>query len=279
MSPDPYQDILNTNGNNHHAKVVAKFRSLNWRTLVSPYYSDNITDKSREIDVIVERDFLLTDQFYDNLGPLRIRLFLECKYIVQETVLWFDEKDMERTYGLIDSLIGAETKRYKYQATNYLYGKAESVAKLFGSKKGNEENEVLSKAISQCLNAYIYYRHRTTSSSSTMDGVSASVSYPVIVCNSFDKFRRVDMSDASQKLELVTEPFQLEVNYAYLDGEKKPQNEFFLIDVITIDHIDNYLGRLKTTDVKEKISLIYRYADSDKHESEEINFDPYLNSL
>lgn len=112
-----------------------------------------------------------------------------------------------------------------------------------------------------------------------MDSVSASVSYPVIVCNSFDKFRRVDMSDASQKLNLVTEPFQLEVNYAYLDGEKKPQNEFFLIDVITIDHIDNYLGRLETTDVKEKISLIYRYADSDKHESEEINFDPYLNSL
>lgn len=275
MANDPFQEILTTNGNNHHAKVVSKFRSLKWQTLVSPYYSDNITDKSREIDVIVERDFMLNNRFHDDVGPIRVRLFLECKYIFQETVLWFDEKDMERTYRLIDSTIGSETTKYNYQATNYSYGKNEPVAKLFGSKKGNEENEVLSKALNQCLNAYVYYKHRTTSSTPRYTGISGSISYPVIVCNSFDKFRKVAMSDASQKIEVVTEPFQLEVNYAYLDTDKKPQNEFFLIDVITINQIDEYLAHIEGTDVKEKKSLIYTEASMNRHQSNDINYDPF----
>lgn len=246
--PDPFQEILNTNGNNHHAKVVSKFRSIGWQTLVSPYYSDNFTDKAREIDVVVERDYEVQDM--DPIDPVRIRFFLECKYIAQETVLWFDKKDMGRTSTLLDSLFGAETYKYSYKINDYHYGADVPVAKLFGSKNGKaEENEVLSKAINQCLNAYIYYRRQTTAPYPKRTGISSTLSYPVIVCNSFEKFRRVSMEDSQGGLEEITEPFQLEVNYAYLDSEKKPQNEFFLIDVITIDQIDEYIEKIEAKDV------------------------------
>lgn len=271
---DPFQEILNTNGNNHHSKVVSKFRSLGWQSLVSPYYSDNFTDKAREIDVIVERDYSIQD--IDRYDPLRVRFFLECKYIAQETVLWFDKKDMHRTRELLDSLFNAETQKYQYKVNTYHYGEDVPVAKLFGSKGGRaEENEVLSKAINQCLNAFIYYRNETTAPIPRGQSLSSTISYPVIVCNSFDKFRRASMSDQTAPLEVITEPFQLEVNYAYLDREKRPQNEFFLIDVITIDQIEDYIKKIEAKDVSEESSAIRVRAYDNARETSVESYDPY----
>lgn len=260
---DPFQEILSTNGNNHHAKVVSKFRTMGWQTLVSPYYSDSFTDKAREIDVIVEHDYAIQD--IDQHSPLRVRFFLECKYIFHETVLWFDRKDMHRTHYLLDSMFSSETCKYPVKANDYHYGEDTLVAKLFGSKGGRaEENEVLSKAINQCLNAFIYYRWQTTAPVPRRGGLSFTVSYPVIVCNSFDKFRRASMSDHTAPLEAISEPFQLEVNYAYLDHEKRPRNEFFLIDVISIEQIEGYIKRIESKDVTEMSDTIRIRSYSDK---------------
>lgn len=272
---DVFEEIVNTNGNNHHAKVVSKFRSLGWQTLVSPYYSDNFTDKAREIDVIVEKDYDIND--IDRIDPLRVRFFLECKYIAQETVLWFDSKDMHRTRELVDSVFNAETSRkYPYKVNSYHYGDDAPVAKLFGSKGGRaEENEVLSKAINQCLNAYIYYRNETTAPTPRGGWLSSTLSYPVIVCNSFEKFRKASMSDSSAPLESIIEPFQLEVNYAYLDSEKKPKNEFFLIDVITIDHIDEYIKKIESKDVVQESDDIRVRSYNNDNETSEESYDPY----
>lgn len=254
MAVDPFQEILDNNGNSHHSKVVMSFRNLGWQTLVSPYYSDNITDKSREIDVIVEKDTEVNGRHTGSIGFIRTRLFLECKYINQETVLWFDNKDMNRTREIIDRRHGIDSSRDKQLAKDYHYGNDVPVAKLFGNKK-SDENDLLSRAINQCLNAFIYYRYKTTSlepSASRSKTILDTISYPVIVCNSFSKFKWVTMSDSKQTLKNITDPFQLEVNYAYLDNEKRPQNEFFLIDVITIDQIEEYITILENSDISEK---------------------------
>jgi hypothetical protein len=64
------------------------------------------------------------------------------------------------------------------------------------------------------------------------------------------------MSDSNQTLKVIDHPFQLEVNYAYLDTAKRPKNEFFLIDVITIDMIDDYIKGLEVTDVANRSQSI-----------------------
>jgi len=270
---DQFQKILDTNGNSHHARVVSAFRALDWQALVSPYYSDNFTNKAREIDVIAEKDHPAEDMV-DRYAPIRTRLFLECKYIPQETVLWFDNKDMTRTSDLIDSMFGAETKRYTQERINYTYGEDVAVAKLFGSTSKNSENESLATAINQCLNALIYYRNETTAPVPGGMGLSTTLSYPVIVCNSFDNFRKASMLDSKIPLEEVTQPFQLEVNYAYLDEKKKPQNEFFLIDVITIDQIAQYTQELKKKDVLQAAQMVIRSSYSQSQQESE-NYDPY----
>lgn len=277
MTTDPFQEILENNGNSHHSKVAMNFRNLGWQTLVSPYYSDNITDKSREIDIIVEKDIPVNARFDGYLGSIRTRLFLECKYITQETVLWFDNKDMNRTREMIDYTHGINSSENAALANGYHYGKNIPVAKLFGSKK-SEENEVLSRAINQCLNAYIYYRHKTTAlepSVNTGQTILETISYPVIVCNSFSKFKRVTMSDSQQTLKTITDPFQLEVNYAYLDSDKHPQNEFFLIDVITVDQIEEYIATLEESDIKEKSEIEARNAFSRGNIIQDADHGPY----
>ena len=271
---DPFQEILDTNGNNHHAKVVSVFRSLGWQALVSPYYSDNFTDKAREIDVIVENDYNIDDNV-DRFDPVRIRFFLECKYIVQESVLWFDKKDIGRTRGLVDAMFNTNTDRFQHEISNYYYGGDIPVVKLFASKGGRSgENEPLAKAVNQCLNAFIYYRNEQTASLPAGKNLSSTLSYPVIVCNSFDKFRMVPMYGLVESPKKITEPFQLEVNYAYLDHSKKPQNEFFLIDVITIDQIEDYIQNIFNKDVVAEASRV-RLLSYESDSTSEESFDPY----
>ena len=77
---NPVQKIIEKSGNSFHSRVVKLLRDEKWTVLVSPYYSDNFTDKPREIDVIAERNLDVSDFIRDWLGTLNVRLFIECKY-------------------------------------------------------------------------------------------------------------------------------------------------------------------------------------------------------
>lgn len=134
------------------------------------------------------------------------------------------------------------------------------VAKLFATDKGGDENDVWSKAINQNLNAFVYYRGKTDlipqRDRRRVQRPLLHVSYPLIVCNSFNEVFRTDMADETENVEPVKEPFQLEVNYAYTNSAHVGINEYFLIDVMGIDQLSAFLTKLQDTDVatiKEKI--------------------------
>ena len=80
------KDIINKSGNGFHARVVKLLRNDNWTVLVSPYYSDNFTDKPREIDVIAEAFNSLKDNseynnFYDIHYPIVAKAETEFLFI------------------------------------------------------------------------------------------------------------------------------------------------------------------------------------------------------
>lgn len=241
------QEIVEQSGNSFHSRVVKHLRDEGWSVSVSPHYSDNFTDKPREIDIIAEKRFDVKDFISDWYGTLNVRLFIECKYINSDTVFWFDAKDKERAVDRTMKDTGMEHPRQNSTIQSHHYLADVPVAKLFASdSKRSEDNETMSKAINQNLNATVYYRNKgdlrlAMPQQGYVDKVIKRVSYPLIVINSFEHFHSTEMG-GSGETQPITEPFPLEVNYAYTDKERNAHNEYFLIDVVSIDKLSKFLA-------------------------------------
>ena len=244
------EEIVEKSGNNFHSRVVNLLRSDGRTVLVSPFYSDNLTDKPREIDIIAEKKFNVKD-YGHWFGTVNVRLFIECKYINDDIVFWFDAKDRERAKERI--MTDMKMKPNEANIQRFHYFSNTPVAKMFASKRGGEY-DVISKAINQNLNAMVYYRHKSNlfpPKPSLREKILCLVPYPLIVCNSFDDLHQIDMVDESNSAKTISDPFQVEVNYAYMDKDKNSQNEYFLIDVVSIDKLSNFLSVLEKTDIEE----------------------------
>ena len=241
------QEIIDRSGHSFHSRVVNKLRELEWGALVSPHYSDNFTDKPREIDIIAEKKFDVYDFIHDWLGTLNVRLFIECKYIAGDIVFWFEKKDVERATHRIMRDTGMEDPRRNTEITKHHYYINTQVAKLWDSdSEKKEDNQVINKAINQLLNGTIYYRNRSDlnivpNKNGYIERVLKRVPYPLIIVNSFDNFYATPMSGDGAP-QPITEPFALEVNYAYTDKVRNGVNEYFLIDVVSLDKLPEFLA-------------------------------------
>src|SRR3989344_7864783 len=195
------REIVEISGNRLHTQVVNLLRQEGWSVLVSPHYSDNFTEKPREIDIIAEKKFDVREIFNDWLGTLNVRLFVECKYLKGKSVFWFDAKDKERAAERIKKDTGMEHPNYDISKMHH--AENTPVAKLFATDK-SDEGDVWSRAINQNLNAFVYYRGRTDlipPRDRRAQRPLLYVSYPLIICNSFDNLYRTDMADEKEKHE------------------------------------------------------------------------------
>jgi len=249
---DKIKEIIEESGNTFHSNVITFLREKGWTVLVSPYYNDNVSDKAREIDILAEKPFEVKDYFNKLIGTVNVRFIIECKYVNSETIFWFDTKDLVKaeTWVIRNTPLIKEnmyTQQHHYMDTG-------NVAKLFSSERGKDlSNELIYKAINQSLNAMIYFRH-DTSIIPRDRRVLKTVSYPIIILNNFDKTYRIDIGENSYS-KITDSSFQLEINYAYLDSDKKNKNEYFLIDVINFYHLDDFINEKVTKDI-EAISVM-----------------------
>lgn len=245
------KSIIYESGNSFHSRVIDAFKSKGWHTLVSPYYLDEVSNKPREIDLVIEKAFEFKDDFSSKYGTVNVKLFVECKYIPQKVVFWFDDKDMISTRKWIVSNTPLRENNSFMEQHSYLT-KNTKVAKLFSSQtRPNQENEPIYKALNQSLNAMVYLRNKGSIIQSTPkrpSNILETFSYAVIICNNFDNFYRVEMVNQDDP-QNIDDNFQLEVNYAYIDSNKNNRNEFFLIDVIDFKKLNSYLGVI-SSDVK-----------------------------
>src|SRR5688572_32786563 len=70
------------------------------------------------------------------------------------------------------------------------------------------------------------------------------VEMPVMLCNSFADFYRVEMEDQPTP-QPINENFQLEVNYAYRDLRGNHMSEYFLVDIVDFNKLEDYIKVLE----------------------------------
>ena len=262
---DIVKEIVNRSGNNFHYQVVNFLRERGWNVLVSPYYTDNLTDKPREIDIIAEKAFDVTAFISNWIGTINVKLFIECKYINTNNVFWFDAINKQEVIKRIMTDTPLEDPNKNISIEKHHYMNVEKVAKLFASENKSQENgEVFYKAINQNLNALVYYKNKGNASIIPKSGrtvnVLCALNYPLIVCNSFDNLFSIDVVEESEPKNIENN-FQLEVNYAYLrnftqTGSQQSISEYFLLDVIDFRKFDDFLTLLEKNDIETIKSVL-----------------------
>lgn len=249
------KELIDISGNGFHYKVVNFLRDRGWAVSVSPYYNDNLTDKPREIDIIAEKAFTVLDVF-DKIGTVNVKLFVECKYINSDTVFWFDEKDMEKAVKMAMEATGLDDPRKNVSIEKLRTLKKAKVAKLFVTEKDkgkNQENDMIYKALNQGLNALVYYKNTESIIPSRRQGISIlrTLNYPVILCNNFNLFHCLDAKSEEQHGPVrIEDSFQFEINYAYINKDKKSQTEYFIVDIVNFEKLESFLKEIMEEDVE-----------------------------
>ena len=239
------KELARASGNNFHSKVVQFLRGKEWLVLVSPYYVDPSTDKAREIDLIAEKLFVSMDRIGRENGYIRMRLHVECKYINQMTVFWFDNQDDRETRRSIESKTLFKRNNTFINQHHYLQHN-QRVAKLFTTEKSKDtESEPMFRAINQTLNGLV---NSDQAHLRTVDHLTChkTIEYPVIVCSSFDSFFRKDLGSEDDEVSQIRGNFLMEVNYAYtMKHTDRTFSDYFLIDVVEFNQLNRFLEALQ----------------------------------
>jgi hypothetical protein len=255
------ESIIAKSGNSLHSKVIVFLRNLGWKVLISPYYSDNQTGKSREMDIIAEKEFLFHKIGESTPGAVIVRLFIECKYIPSETVFWFDSKDSIATENLITRSTPLKPRKENILIEKHHYYKADGVAKLFSNSSEpnrNTEKEPFFSALNQILNATLYYRNRSfllPEDNGHMYSSLKYVHYPIIVLNDFSNIYNINIGDSECK-HTESESFISEINYSFLNLSGSPTSEYFLIDVVDFLKFGDYLSYIEKEEVLAMQSML-----------------------
>ena len=257
-------------GNRLHARVVSLLRESAWHVLVSPYYRDNATDKAREADIIAEREFPVHNMFNNYAGCIRLRLIIECKYLSEETLCWFDVKDTQRTIDLIVSNTPLKPPNEHIGMDSHHWYSTSAVAKLFASKpkgtgRGKEpEQEALFSAFDKVLNSLLYYRSVPTiipkQKRLVQPLLPRAITLPLVILNDFSKLYKTTIAkpDSVVSLEGVSS-FVAEINYAYIGfhgGVRVNQTEYFLADVVPFPAMLEYLALVGGAELNSMKALL-----------------------
>lgn len=240
--PKEITELIQNSGNNFHAKVARWFTDNGWHVVISPYYMDQTQSKAREIDLVAEKLWPMTDSFGRAVDDIAVRLFVECKFVASDAVFWFADKDQESALNLVCAN-GPFRPDNSYTQKHHYLSQSSRVAKLFStSNTRTAENEPFYKALNQALNAMASMRGQPV----TIPSIRKSqrypkvvLEYPVVVCSSFERMFSVDFYADSQP-EPIHENFQLEVHYAYIDRHENQRNDYFLMDFVAFDKLDEF---------------------------------------
>lgn len=242
VAPKEISELIQGSGNNFHAKVARWLVSQGWHVVVSPYYMDQTQNKAREIDLVAEKSWPITDPFGQTTNEIVVRLFVECKYVASDSVFWFANKDRDSAMELVCTN-GYFRPNNSYTEKHHYLSQSPKVAKLFSSSiSKTAENEPFYKALNQALNAMVSMNGQPVSIPSLKKrgrNPKALFEYPIVVCSSFDKIYSVDFHSDTEP-EPVQDNFQLEVRYAYIDRREKQRDDFFLLDFVAFDKLAEF---------------------------------------
>ena len=261
MAQQTVEQFASQHGNNFHAQVVSFLRKAGWSVTVSPFYRDNATDKAREADVFADKVFHVHGVSGFSGSSFPVRLVIECKYVKESIVFWFDQKDAdEAEKRIVTDIRVLEPFHENTNIEGHHWYAVREVAKLFATFNPNREerqpeNEIIFSSIDKVLNCLIYHRNLFFSTlPKTSPGSQPPISYPLIVLNSFSELFKTTMQRPESIKSLDKEVwFPAEVNYAYIsygNGLRFSNLEYFLVDIVNFTRLDDYLALLKENDIE-----------------------------
>ena len=183
-----------------------------------------------------------TDSFGRSKGYVAVRLFIECKFIATDAVFWFADKDREAAQALVCATHPFRPSN-SYTSEHHYLSQSARVAKLFASAGSKaSENEPFYKALNQSLNALVSMRGRPLKIKDQRNREVTPVAVlecPVVVCSSFERLYGVDFLKESSPVR-IADNFQLEVQYAYVDARGTPRDDYFLLDFVERDRLEEF---------------------------------------
>jgi hypothetical protein len=241
--PEEVLRLVSESGNNFHAKVARWLQADGWHVTVSPYYMDQTQNKAREIDLVAEKLWPVMDRWGSQpIGDVAVRLFVECKFIPSYSVFWFTNKDALAAEKLVCTS-GPFRADNMYTKKHHYLAKSPRVAKLFAASIGRgTDNDPYYKALNQVLNAMVSMRGSQITVPALLKRgrrPMALLQFPVVVCSSFQQMHAVDFFEDSTP-QPVTENFQLEIQYAYLDRSATQRDEHLLLDFVEFDQLKRF---------------------------------------
>ncbi|MES2207285.1 MAG: hypothetical protein V4525_10910 [Pseudomonadota bacterium] len=248
LPPNEVLELIATSGNNFHSKVAKWFYDNDWHVIVSPYYMDQTQNKAREIDLIAEKLYPVQDIFNRyTIGHVAVRLFIECKFIPTHSVFWFADKDMPSANELVCS-DGTFLDNHRDTKNHHYLTQSPKVAKLFATSiNKSAEADPFYKALNQVLNAMVSMRTQPLFTPKLLKNQKPPfqiLQFPVVVCSSFEKLFSVDFFDNESSPTSISKNFQLEVRYAYIDRHNTQRDDYFLLDFIDFQQLENFINAI-----------------------------------
>jgi len=242
---DKFTKIIQKSGHDFHTRVSKLLTEADWDVTNSPYYNDPDTGKSREIDIIAKKEYIIkSDSFSRNSEKLVVKLFIDCKYIKSPVVFWFTNRNYEKAAKLaMDNPILEDKPEYYIRADNkphhYISEENREVTRQWTS----EQTDVIADAQHKVLKALIFF-------SENDNDEYYEIRYPVIVVNDFSEFAKRVEGDGAGKYNVINNNFQIETDYSYKNKDNKNITKYFLLDVVSYQLLEDFLKKLEINDIQ-----------------------------
>ncbi len=260
-------EIKQKSGHGLHLKVANYLESKGWEVVIGQYYIDIATGLSRDLDILATKYFPIADSGTN----LRIRFFIECKYVENINVVWFTPKDLKKSQALIADtglMRGSEEHEMRianpasYMPLYHHYMENSPVAKLT-DKKGQQD--IFYQGVNSSVHGMIALRNTNYE--------RFSFDYPVIVFDSFEKIFRA--TEDNKNIE-ITENFQRAIDYSYKQ-EDQLKSKYFIIDIVSFELIDSFLENIEKADVEIMKSKAFSQIKEERFQERMHNINRYSN--
>ena len=252
------EKLIESSGLLTHHKTIQVLKESGWSVLISPYYHDTLTGKSREIDIIAEKRFTAGSRAWNDEVEVVAQLFIECKFIKDEAIFWFDSKDEKGIADKIANELGWNiSKNGSIINTNYShsrqtfdcrelhYFKNDRVVKIFSSS-GTGDKDVFYKGIDQCLGSLISHEQdgRNIIFKQKYEITNKKIiRFPIISCGNYQNIFSVEIDNDGKPnhSQIKDDNTQMEINYSYLNKAGAALKTLFIIDVVNLDKLADFL--------------------------------------
>ena len=231
---------LQISGNNLHLQVVEVLESAGWIVELSAYYTDDLTDKPREIDIYARKKIDVLSHFGDPVGSFSVYLFAECKYFSSEIAFRVQPAKKNREAIVLVGMRGFNEQLERFY-TSHHYMTIRKVGKLYDAydAAGAQPKTRASvfDGLTQSVKSLLSFRDK---------GLSMGVCYPAVIYSGIDGLYELEGSDIDLAGKTKETLSAFELNYAYRSSATNALlSDYFIIDFLHQSKLNDYLTILE----------------------------------